>query len=96
MTTATYMPIFSVISRIAWGYRITGPPQTAIRGTASAYPWWRAARSRGARRGKKVFPLEQYFPAGGYIAPITVYLRFATDDLSNSPDLQSEPERVAG
>jgi len=36
------------------------------------------------------FPLEQYFPAGGYIAPITAYLRFDPDD----PAISAERVRI--
>jgi hypothetical protein len=58
---------------LAWGYRITGLRNRYTRdgiGTPMV-----ARRAPGMS-----FPLEQYFPAGGYIAPITVYLRFDPDD----------------
>ena len=59
--------------RFAWNYRITGLRNRYSR-DCIGIPMV-ARRAPGTS-----FPLEQYFPAGGYIAPITVYLRFDPDD----------------
>ena len=67
----------------AWGYRITGLRNRYSR-DGIGIPMV-ARRAPG-----KSFPLEQYFPAGGYIAPITVYLRFDPDD----PAISVERVRV--
>src|SRR5260221_3032802 len=72
---------------LAWGYRITGLRNRYTRDGIGIPMVARRAPGKSS-------PLEQYFPSGGYIAPITVYLRFASDALSISPDPQSEPERV--
>jgi pimeloyl-ACP methyl ester carboxylesterase len=72
---------------LAWGYRITGLRNRYTR-DGIGIPMV-ARRAPGEN-----FPLEQYFPAGGYIAPITVYLRFGSDDLNTSPDPLSPAERV--
>ena len=56
----------------AWGYRITGLRNRYTR-DGIGIPLV-ARRAPGEN-----FPLEQYFPSGGYIAPITVYLRFTPD-----------------
>ncbi len=73
---------------LAWSYRITGLRNHYTRdgiGVAMV-----ARRAPG-----KSFPLERYFPSGGYIAPITVYLRFDPDEPTLSPDPPSRrPERV--
>lgn len=57
---------------LAWGYRITGLRNRYTR-DGIGIPMV-ARRAPG-----KSFPLERYFPAGGYIAPITVYLRFDSE-----------------
>src|SRR5882762_3825249 len=73
-----YAYFFSNFS-LAWGYR--------IRGLRNRYTRDGIGIPMVARRAPgESFPLEQYFPAGGYIAPITAYLRFGSDDLSISPD----------
>ncbi len=72
---------------LAWGYRITGLRNRYTRDGIGIPMVARRAPGKSS-------PLEQYFPSGGYIAPITVYLRFASDALSISPDPLSEPERV--
>jgi pimeloyl-ACP methyl ester carboxylesterase len=81
-----YAYFFSNFS-LAWGYRITGLRNRYTRDGIGIPMVARRAPGEG-------FPLEQYFPAGGYIAPITVYLRFASGDWSMSPDAQKQPERV--
>jgi pimeloyl-ACP methyl ester carboxylesterase len=63
-----YASFFSNFS-LAWGYRITGLRNRYTR-DGIGIPMV-ARRAPG-----ESFPLEPYFPAGGYIAPITVYLRF--------------------
>jgi hypothetical protein len=73
-----YAYFFSDFS-LAWGYRITGLRNRYTR-DGIGVPLV-ARRAPG-----KSFPLERYFPAGGYIAPITVYLRFAPDDPAVTTD----------
>jgi pimeloyl-ACP methyl ester carboxylesterase len=58
---------------LAWGYRVTGLRNRYTRDGIGVPMVARRAPGES-------FPLEQYFPAGGYIAPITVYLRFDPDD----------------
>jgi pimeloyl-ACP methyl ester carboxylesterase len=60
---------------LAWSYRITGLRNRYTR-DGIGIPMV-ARRAPG-----ESFPLETYFPAGGYIAPITVFLRFDPDDPS--------------
>jgi pimeloyl-ACP methyl ester carboxylesterase len=72
---------------LAWGYRITGLRNRYTR-DGIGIPMV-ARRAPG-----KSFPLEQFFPAGGYIAPITVYLRFDPDDGNIPPDAPPPAERV--
>jgi len=81
-----YAYFFSDFS-LAWGYRITG---LRNRYTRDGIGIPMVAR----RAAGESFPLEQYFPPGGYIAPITVYLRFPSGDLSISPEPEIRPERV--
>lgn len=57
---------------LAWSYGITGLRNRYTRDGIGVPLVARRAPGES-------FPLEQYFPAGGYIAPITVYLRFDTD-----------------
>jgi hypothetical protein len=64
---------------LAWGYRIAGLRNRYTR-DGIGIPMV-ARRAPG-----KALPLEQYFPAGGYVAPITVYLRFDADDPSKSTE----------
>lgn len=67
-----YAYFFSDFS-LAWGYD--------IKGLRNRYTRDGIGIAMVARRAPgESFPLEQYFPAGGYIAPITVYLRFDSDD----------------
>jgi pimeloyl-ACP methyl ester carboxylesterase len=66
-----YAYFFSNFS-LAWGYRIAGLRNRYTR-DGIGIPMV-ARRAPG-----KSFPLEAYFPAGGYIAPITVYLRFDSE-----------------
>ncbi|HWX29392.1 MAG TPA: alpha/beta fold hydrolase [Steroidobacteraceae bacterium] len=73
---------------LAWGYRITGLRNRYTRDGIGIPLVARRAPGKG-------FPLEQFFPAGGYIAPITVYLRFDPDDGNIPPDAAHRPaERV--
>src|SRR5882724_12435495 len=72
---------------LAWGYRITGLRNRYTRDGIGIPMVARRAPGKSS-------PLEQYFPSGGYIAPITVYLRFDSGDLSISQDPRSQPERV--
>ncbi len=54
---------------LAWSYR--------IRGLRNRYSRDGIGIPLIARRTPgQTFPLERYFPAGGYVAPITIYLRF--------------------
>jgi pimeloyl-ACP methyl ester carboxylesterase len=71
-----YAYFFSDFS-LAWGYRITG---LRNRYTRDGVGIPMVAR----RVPGESFPLEQYFPAGGYIAPITVYLRFDPEDSTDA------------
>jgi pimeloyl-ACP methyl ester carboxylesterase len=82
-----YAYFFSDFS-LAWGYRITGLRNRYTRDGIGVPMVARRAPGES-------FPLEAYFPAGGYIAPITVYLRFDPDDSIVSPDVADKPaERV--
>jgi pimeloyl-ACP methyl ester carboxylesterase len=66
-----YAYFFSNCS-LAWGYR--------IKGLRNRYTRDGIGIPMVARRAPgESFPLEPYFPAGGYIAPITVYLRFDSE-----------------
>jgi hypothetical protein len=62
---------------LSWGYGIHGLRNRYAR-DGIGIPMI-ARRSPG-----ETFPLEQYFPAGGYVAPITVYLRFEPDTENRS------------
>lgn len=64
---------------LAWGYRIQGLRNRYSR-DGIGIPMI-AHRAPG-----ESFPLEQFFPAGGYVAPITVYLRFEADDSNQAPE----------
>ncbi len=77
-----YAYFFSDFS-LAWGYRIKGLRNRYTR-DGIGIPLV-ARRAPGTS-----FPLERYFPAGGYIAPITAYLRFDPDD----PTASAERVRV--
>jgi Alpha/beta hydrolase family len=77
-----YAYFFSNFS-LAWGYR--------IKGLRNHYTRDGIGIPLVARRAPgESFPLEQYFPAGGYIAPITAYLRFDPDD----PAISAERVRI--
>jgi pimeloyl-ACP methyl ester carboxylesterase len=64
---------------LAWGYRITG---LRNRYTRDGIGIPLIAR----RLAGETFPLERYFPPGGYVAPVTVYLRFGADDMPISSE----------
>jgi pimeloyl-ACP methyl ester carboxylesterase len=64
---------------LAWGYGIHG---LRNRYTRDGIGVPMIAR----RKPGKNFPLERYFPAGGYEAPITVYLRFDPDDSNQTTE----------
>jgi pimeloyl-ACP methyl ester carboxylesterase len=68
---------------LAWGYGIAGLRNHYTR-DGIGIPMV-ARRASG-----KILPLERYFPAGGYVAPISVYLRFDADD----PTTSSERVRI--
>jgi pimeloyl-ACP methyl ester carboxylesterase len=72
---------------LAWGY--------GIKGLRNRYTRDGIGVPMVARRAPgESFPLERYFPSGGYLAPITVYLRFDPDDPGAS-NLAAQPvERV--
>jgi pimeloyl-ACP methyl ester carboxylesterase len=64
---------------LAWGDRITGLRNRYLRDGIGV--------PLVARRAPGVtFPLERYFPAGGYTAPVTVYLRFEPAARTGDPE----------